>query len=147
MPKQPKMIQEINMNEQKNQQTPHNVLPPTTVRTDVLEILDYAYREKRDIEITIQHPEYTSLCPMTGLPDTGTITITYFPDQHIVELKSLKYYLLQFRNVGIFYENIVNHILEDLTGALSPKKMRITGEFTARGGITSKVAALYEKTP
>lgn len=135
------------MNEQKNQQTPHNVLSPATVRTDVLEILDYAYREKRDIEITIQHPEYTSLCPMTGLPDTGTITITYFPDQHIVELKSLKYYLLQFRNVGIFYENIVNHILEDLTGALSPKKMRITGEFTARGGITSKVAALYEKTP
>ncbi len=135
------------MSEQKNQQPRHNILSPATVRTDVLEILDYAYREKRDIEITIQHPEYTSLCPMTGLPDTGTLTITYFPDQHIVELKSLKYYLLQFRNVGIFYENIVNHILEDLTGALSPKKMRITGEFTARGGITSKVAALYEKAP
>ncbi len=135
------------MSEQKNQQTSHKILSPATVRTDVLEILEYAYREKRDIEITIQHPEYTSLCPMTGLPDTGTITITYFPDQHIVELKSLKYYLLQFRNVGIFYENIVNHILEDLTEALCPKKMRITGEFTARGGITSKVAALYEKTP
>jgi len=133
------------MDEQKTHQTPYDILSPETIRTDVLNILDYTYRQRRDIEITIQHPEYSSLCPMTGLPDTGTITITYFPDQSIVELKSLKYYLLQFRNVGIFYENIVNHILEDLAGALSPKKMTVTGEFTARGGITSKVAAVYEK--
>ena len=82
--------------------------------------------------------------PHDGAAGMGTITIVYVPDQTIVELKSLKYYLLQYRNVGIFYENIVNRILDDLAGALSPKKMTVTGEFTSRGGLTSRVEAVYE---
>ena len=116
---------------------------PDTIRADVLEPMNYAYQAKRDIHITIRQPEYTSVCPMTGLPDVGCITIGYVPGKTIIELKSLKYYLLQYRNVGIFYENIVNRILDDLVMVLSPKTMTITGEFTARGGITSTVAAEY----
>lgn len=117
---------------------------PDTIRTDVLEPMPYAYRSTRDIHITIRQPEYTSVCPMTGLPDVGCITIDYVPDKTIIELKSLKYYLLQYRNVGIFYENIVNRILDDLVLVLKPKYMTITGEFTARGGITSTVMAEYD---
>ncbi|PIP38182.1 MAG: 7-cyano-7-deazaguanine reductase, partial [Desulfobacterales bacterium CG23_combo_of_CG06-09_8_20_14_all_51_8] len=101
------------------------------------------YRSKRDILITIRQPEYSSVCPMTGLPDVGCITIAYVPGETIVELKSLKYYLLQYRNVGIFYEHIVNRILEDLVAVLNPKKMTVTGDFTPRGGITSTVTAEY----
>jgi len=131
------------MADQNKYPLPYEIHPPETIRTDLLKILDYDYRERRDIEITIRHPEYTSVCPMTGLPDMGTITIVYVPDQTIVELKSLKYYLLQYRNVGIFYENIVNRILDDLADALAPKKMTVTGEFTSRGGIASRVEAVY----
>lgn len=130
------------MTDQEKYQLPYEIQSPDTIRTDLLNILDYDYQGRRDIEISIRHPEYTSVCPMTGLPDMGTITIVYVPDKTIVELKSLKYYLLQYRNVGIFYENIVNHILDDLAGALAPKKMTVTGEFTARGGITSRVEAV-----
>jgi len=116
---------------------------PDTIRTDVLEPMNYAYQAKRDIHITIRQPEYTSVCPMTGLPDVGCITIDYVPDKTIIELKSLKYYLLQYRNVGIFYENIVNRIIDDLVMVLRPKYMTVTGDFTARGGITSTVMAEY----
>ncbi len=119
---------------------------PDTITPDILNPIDYQYRERRDIEITISQPEYTSLCPMTGLPDVGCITITYCPDIKIIELKSLKYYLLQYRNVGIFYEHIVNRILDDLVQVLSPKKMTVTGDFTARGGITTRVTAAYERS-
>lgn len=118
---------------------------PDTIQTQLLEAMDYDYRSKRDIQITIKQPEYTSVCPMTGLPDMGCITIDYVPDEKIIELKSLKYYLLQYRNVGIFYENIANRILDDLVGVLTPKKMTVTGEFTSRGGITMSVSAGYEK--
>jgi len=116
---------------------------PDTIKTDVLEAMEYQYRSKRDILITIRQPEYSSVCPMTGLPDVGCITIAYVPGETIVELKSLKYYLLQYRNVGIFYEHIVNRILEDLVAVLNPKKMTVTGDFTPRGGITSTVTAEY----
>jgi len=116
---------------------------PDTIKTDVLEAMEYQYRSQRDILITIRQPEYSSVCPMTGLPDVGCITIAYVPGETIVELKSLKYYLLQYRNVGIFYEHIVNRILEDLVAVLNPKKMTVTGDFTPRGGITSTVTAEY----
>jgi len=116
---------------------------PDTIKTYVLEPMNYAYQATRDIHITIRQPEYTSVCPMTGLPDVGCITIDYVPDKTIIELKSLKYYLLQYRNVGIFYENIVNHILDDLVAVLRPKYMTVTGDFTARGGITSTIVAEY----
>ncbi len=120
-------------------------LSPDSIQIDVLAAMDYQYRGKREILITIKQPEYTSVCPMTGLPDMGCISIEYVPDQSIIELKSLKYYLLQYRNVGIFYENIVNRILDDLVKVLVPKKMTVTGEFTARGGITTVVTAEYVK--
>jgi len=81
---------------------------------------------------------------MTGLPDYGCITVTYRPDQKIIELKSFKYYLLQYRNVGIFYEHLVNRILNDLVSALLPKWMKVTGDFTSRGGVTSSVTVEYK---
>ena len=119
---------------------------PDRIQADVLDPIDYQYRDRRDIDITISQPEYTSLCPMTGLPDVGCITIRYCPDVRIIELKSLKYYLLQYRNVGIFYEHIVNRILDDLVKVLEPKRMEVSGNFTARGGITTCVTAGYERT-
>lgn len=125
-------------------QIKYNIKNPDIVRTDVLTPLDYQYRSARDVDIVIQQPEYTSVCPMTGLPDMGCITIKYRPDQKIVELKSLKFYLLQYRNVGIFYEHVVNRILDDLVAVLSPKFMEVVGDFTARGGITARVTAVFE---
>ena len=122
-----------------------NIESPDIVKTNVLTTIEYEYKSKRDIDIIIQQPEYTSVCPMTGLPDFGCITIKYMPDTKIVELKSLKFYLLQYRNVGIFYEHVVNRILDDLVAVLDPKRMEVTGDFTARGGITTKVTAVYER--
>ena len=122
----------------------YRIEKPDTVKTDVLKIIEYAYKG-RPIHITIEQPEYTSVCPMTGLPDYGTIIIEYTPDEKIVELKSLKFYLLQFRNVGIFYEHLVNRILDDLVQILQPKQMEVTGDFTARGGLTTQVSAAYKR--
>lgn len=125
-------------------QIKYTIESPDIVKTDVLVPMDYQYQNQRDIDIVIQQPEYTSVCPMTGLPDVGCITITYRPYNKIIELKSLKFYLLQYRNVGIFYEHVVNRILEDLVAVLAPKYMKITGDFTARGGMTTKVTAVFE---
>ncbi len=118
---------------------------PDVVDRDVLLAVPYEYAGKRDIKVEIVQPEFTSLCPMTGLPDFATITIRYVPDELIVELKSLKYYLLQYRQVGIFYESLVNKILDDLVSVVKPKRMEIVGEFTPRGGIKTTVKAEYVK--
>jgi len=133
------------MVENKTYRTSYRIEDPGIVKADILEPIPYAYKSKRSIDITIKQPEYTSVCPMTGLPDNGCITIRYRPDQTIVELKSLKYYLLQYRNVGMFYEHVVNKILDDLVRVLSPLRMEVTGEFTPRGGISSLATAVYEK--
>lgn len=117
---------------------------PDIVKSDLLEPIAYEYETRRDIDIVIRQPEFTSVCPMTGLPDFGCIIIKYRPAKKIIELKSLKFYLLQYRNVGIFYEHVVNRILDDLVSALDPKYMEVTGDFTARGGITTSVTAVYE---
>lgn len=93
--------------------------------------------------ITITIPEYTSLCPRTGLPDAGTITIEYEPDRYFVELKSLKIYILAYRNLGIFYENAVNRIMRDFRKAVKPCWVRVRGEFNPRGGITSTIQVNY----
>jgi 7-cyano-7-deazaguanine reductase len=122
----------------------YNIKSSDTVKADVLNCIKYEFKSRRDIDITIKQPEYTSLCPMSGLPDVGCITIKYRPDAKIVELKSLKYYLLQYRNVGIFYESLVNRILDDLVSVLEPRFMEITGDFTARGGITFTVSAVFQ---
>jgi 7-cyano-7-deazaguanine reductase len=100
-------------------------------------------RPERDFEITISCAEFTSVCPMTGLPDFGEIRIAYVPDAACVELKSLKYYLLEFRNRGIFYEAATNQILDDLVDALHPRRMTVTGDFSVRGGIKTVVTASY----
>jgi 7-cyano-7-deazaguanine reductase len=94
-------------------------------------------------EITISIPEYTSLCPRTGIPDFGTITIRYIPDQWCVELKSLKMYILAYRNLGVFYENAVNRILRDFVKASEPIQAIVTGEFNVRGGMRSIIVASY----
>ena len=99
-------------------------------------------------EITIAIPEFTSICPRSGLPDFGTITIRYIPDQWCVELKSLKIYILAYRNLGIFYENAVNRILKDFVSASKPVRAIVTGEFNVRGGMKSTIEAIYQpKTP
>ena len=94
-------------------------------------------------EIKIEIPEYTSVCPKTGLPDFGTITIRYMPGKSCIELKSLKYYIIGFRNMGIFYENAVNRILKDVVAACGPKWCIVTGEFNVRGGMKTTVTARY----
>jgi len=99
----------------------------------------------RDYEITISIPEYTSVCPKTGLPDFGTITIRYMPDKYCIELKSLKYYVIGYRNLGIFYENVVNRILNDVVSACKPKWAVVTGQFNARGGMTATIEAGYPR--
>lgn len=103
-------------------------------------------RPERDYEITIDCPEFTSLCPKTGLPDFGEIRITYVPDTRCVELKSLKYYMIEFRNRGIFYEAVTNQILDDLVALLQPRRMRVVGDFSVRGGIRTSVSAEYRKS-
>jgi 7-cyano-7-deazaguanine reductase len=102
-------------------------------------------RPERDFEISISCPEFTSVCPKTGLPDFGEIRITYVPDAHCVELKSLKYYLIEFRNRGIFYESVTNQILDDLVALLAPRTMTVVGDFSVRGGIKTVVKAEYRK--
>ena len=99
----------------------------------------------RDYEIAIRCPEFTSMCPKTGLPDFGEIRITYVPDANCLELKALKYYLLAFRNRGIFYEAATNQILDELVAACSPRRMTVVGDFSARGGITTTVTASYDQ--
>ena len=96
------------------------------------------------IEIVI--PEYTAICPKTGLPDFGTIFINYIPEEWCLELKSLKEYINAYRNVGIFYENAVNRILRDLVEACRTVRMKVRGEFTPRGGIQSRIEAIYERS-
>jgi 7-cyano-7-deazaguanine reductase len=96
-------------------------------------------------EITIEVPEFTSVCPRTGIPDFGRITIKYLPKQLCIELKSFKYYILGYRNLGIFYENAVNRMLKDLVKACKPKWMIVRGEFNTRGGIKTTVEAKFPK--
>ena len=102
-------------------------------------------RPGRDYEIEIRCPEFTSVCPKTGLPDFGEITIRYLPDERCIELKALKYYLIGFRNRGIFYEAVTNQILDDLVSACHPRRMTVVGDFSVRGGISTTVTAEFQK--
>jgi len=101
----------------------------------------------KNYEITISIPEFTSVCPRTGFPDFGTITIRYIPDRSCVELKSLKAYILAYRSLGIFYENAVNRILNDFVKASKPIQAIVKGEFNVRGGMRSMVEATYPNKP
>lgn len=97
----------------------------------------------RDYTIEIICPEFTSVCPKTGQPDFGTLTISYTPEAKCVELKSLKMYLQQFRNEGIFYETVTNRILDDLVSMLAPRRMKLVAAFTPRGGISTNVTVEF----
>ncbi len=99
-----------------------------------------------DYEIKTEVPEFTSVCPKTGLPDFGTIIIRYVPKKQCLELKSLKMYLLAYRNLGIFYENAVNRILEDIVKACRPVRASVTGEFNPRGGLKSVIEAHFPRS-
>ena len=101
-------------------------------------------RPDREFEIAISCPEFTSVCPKTGLPDFGEIRIVYTPADRCIELKSLKYYIIGFRDKGIFYEAVTNQILDDLVAACGPRRMTVVGDFTVRGGIKTVVTASYE---
>lgn len=98
-------------------------------------------RGGRAYVITIRCPEFTSLCPKTGQPDFGEITIEYCPEKLCIELKSLKFYMQGYRNKGVFYEKLTNDILDDLAAACKPRWMKVTSRFTARGGLTTEVVA------
>ena len=102
-------------------------------------------RPGREYEIAIRCPEFTSVCPKTGLHDFGEIRITYVPDEQCLELKALKLYLIEFRNRGVFYENLTNQILDDLVAACQPRWMTVVGDFSVRCGIKTDVTARYEK--
>ncbi len=111
---------------------------------DILETFENEY-PGRDYTIEVVAPEFTSVCPRTGQPDFGTITIRYVPDRRCVELKSLKLYLQRFRNEGMFYEHAANRILDDLATAVRPRRMTIEAAFTPRGGIRTTVTATVGK--
>ena len=116
------------------------------IDADCLECFDYEYADKPvgdDVEIITTTDEFTSVCPFSGLPDFATVTITYAPDRLCIELRSLKYYLLSYRDVGIWYEHLVNRMLEDLVAVCKPKRMTIVIACKPRGGLASTVVAKY----
>jgi 7-cyano-7-deazaguanine reductase len=109
-----------------------------------VEVWQNRYHDK-DYTITIDYPEFTCICPKTGLPDFATIRIAYVPDKTCLELKSLKLYMIAYRSIGIFHEHVVNRILDDLVKAARPRRMQVTGEFNVRGGLKTTVAAEYTR--
>ena len=113
-------------------------------QTALLETFDNP-RPERDYRVVHTCPEFTSVCPKTGQPDFGTITIDYVPDRACLELKSLKMYFFAYRQQGIFYEAVVNRILDDLVNACRPRHMTVTGDFNVRGGFSSVVTVEYHQ--
>ena len=114
------------------------------MKTPSIETWENEYSDK-DYTIEVTTPEFTAICPKTGLPDFGTIQITYIPDEQCVELKSLKEYFLFYRDVGIFHEHVVNKILVDFVAACNPRRVEIVGDFHVRGGIKTVIRANYER--
>jgi 7-cyano-7-deazaguanine reductase len=110
---------------------------------EMLETFENQFPE-RDYTIEIVAPEFTSVCPKTGQPDFGTITIAYVPNRLCIELKSLKLYLQQYRDEGIFYEHATNRILDDLVAVVQPRRVKLKASFTPRGGMTTTVTATHE---
>lgn len=115
-----------------------------TVDASVLDTFSYEY-PGRDQEIHIETDEFTAVCPYSGLPDFATIKVDYIPDKKIIELRSFKYYLLSYRNVGIYQEHVVNKILEDLTASCKPKQMQVTADYRIRGGVHTVCSIEYRQ--
>ncbi len=125
-------------------------MPPVATTSDVealnlpsITVVDNLVRQ-RQYSVSFTIPEFTCVCPMTGQPDFATLRITYTPDAHLIELKSLKLYINAYRNIGIFHEFVTNKILDDLVAACQPQQMAIEGDFNVRGGIKTVVNATYE---
>lgn len=114
------------------------------IDTGVLETFPYEYAGRR-IDVVIETSEFTAVCPFSGLPDFGTLKISYVPDKLCVELRSLKYYLLSFRQVGIFYEHLVNRVLDDLVEHCQPLEMTVEADYTVRGGLTTRAVATWRR--
>src|SRR5436309_3195651 len=118
----------------------------TTARSKTLEIVPNPHPD-RDYEVTMTVPEFTCLCPRTGQPDFATIRIRYVPDQHLVELKSLKLYLWSYRQEGAFHEDVTNRILNDFVAVARPRWLEVMGDFNVRGGIKTEIRATHGKRP
>jgi 7-cyano-7-deazaguanine reductase len=116
------------------------------VRPEIIETFPYWYAGS-DAVIKISTDEFVSVCPWSGLPDFAKLTVEYIPSERCIELKSLKYYLYTWRNVGMFYEHIINKLLQDLVQACEPRWMRITGDFSVRGGLTTQAQVTYGVYP
>ncbi len=114
------------------------------IDTEILEAIPFDYPESAT-EVIYETDEFTCVCPWTGLPDFGTVTISYMPDEKLIELKSLKYYLTSFRNVGIIQEHAINRILNDLVELVQPVTMMIEAEYRERGGIRTEASVVYER--
>lgn len=114
------------------------------IDTGVLMAMEYAY-PGRVTEVEYHYPEFTSVCPWSGLPDFGELIIRYLPDRHLVEMKSLKYYLHSYRNVGILQEHAVNRVLDDLVAAINPLRLEVEGRFNARGGMSTVARAVHQR--
>ncbi len=117
---------------------------PSAVETEALEIFPYEYPGK-EIVVTIDTDEFTAVCPFSGLPDFATIRIEYIPGTAVIELRSLKYYLFSYRNVGIYQEHLVNRVLEDLVRASRPHWMKVTADYRVRGGIHTVASRTYSR--
>lgn len=129
---------------QKNKEKLPGIQGPEVIDSKVLKTFEYEYPGKQ-IEIDVSTEEFTCVCPWSGLPDFAKLTIRYVPNRKCIELKSLKYYLLSYRQVGMVHEHVVNRILEDLVACCDPIRMSVIGEFNIRGGIKTVVRANYEK--
>ena len=117
-----------------------------SIDKQVLDTFPYEY-PSRGIELIITTDEFTTVCPFSGLPDFGVLKIEYIPDERCIELRSLKYYLLSYRQVGIYYEHLVNRVLDDLVEVCNPIKMTVTADFTSRGGLKTSAIAQWSRQP
>jgi 7-cyano-7-deazaguanine reductase len=120
----------------------YDIQEVSSVETGVLETFPYEYPGK-DVVVTIDTDEFTAVCPFSGLPDFATIRVEYVPGRSVIELRSLKYYLFSYRNVGIYQEHLVNRILEDLVRAARPKWMKVTADYRIRGGLHTVASRAY----
>ena len=127
----------------KRQYTDEHAEAGTKAKLPEIEVWPNQYDTGYQIEIEM--PEFTSICPKTGLPDTGTLTLTYVPDKFCLELKSLKMYTIEYRNLGIFQENVVNRMMADIVRACDPISAMLVGEFAPRGGVSTRVTATHER--
>jgi 7-cyano-7-deazaguanine reductase len=126
----------------KRQYTDEHAEAGTKAPLPEIEVWPNQYMTGYEIEIVM--PEFTSICPKTGLPDTGTLTLTYVPGRMCLELKSLKMYTIEYRNLGIFQENVVNRMLIDIVRACNPIRATLVGDFAPRGGVSTRITASHE---